>query len=196
MPPISNLSAPNRQRVFDHRRIWRLEPETFITAAEMLAEHERPHRPDVVIAVARGGVPLGTALGRLLDVPTVSIRLRHNRDDKLEVQATGRVDVVDCTELNRVVPGSRVLVADDICGTGATLRAVVTLLRQRLGSAGVRAVVLCRNAAGHEAEGGASPDAWVWDTRDWVVFPWEKPADTPTEPLAAPTGVRAGERAC
>lgn len=196
MPPASNLPAPNRQRVFDHRRIWRLQPKTFITAAELLAEHERPHRPDVVIAIARGGVPLGTALGRLLDVPTVSIRLRHNRDDGLEVQATGRVDVVDCAALNQVVPGSRVLVADDICGTGATLSAVAELLQQRLGSVGVRAVVLCRNAASYELEGVASPDAWVWDICDWVVFPWEKATDALTEPLVVPTGVRAGEITC
>ncbi|MEV4091085.1 phosphoribosyltransferase [Streptosporangium saharense] len=196
MPLPPGPPGSGRRRVFDHRRIWRLDPETFTVAAELLAEHERLHRPDVVVAVARGGIPLGTSLGRLLDVHTIGIRLRHNHYDGLEVQATGQVDVLDCAALEQVASDSRVLVADDICGTGATLSAVAALLQRRLGSVGVRAVVLCRNAASYEVEGVAGPDAWVWDIRDWVAFPWEKAVDAPTEPLATPTGVQAGEVTC
>ncbi|MBG0825707.1 hypothetical protein HS048_34035 [Planomonospora sp. ID91781] len=202
-PPTSPLASvrgaaapPVRQRVFDHERIWRLEPEAFAAAARLLAEHERPHRPTVVVAIARGGVPLGQALGRLLGVPVVTITLRHNHDDGLKVEATGCVDIVECAGLQQVASGSRVLVADDICGTGATLDVLAPLLRQHLRPAGVRTVVLCRNAASCDLQEGAGPDAWVFDTRDWVVFPWNDPAGAATEPLTAPAGVRTRQRAC
>ena len=48
------------------------------------------------------------------------------------------------------------------------------------------ACTLCRN------EGSSVyPDAWVWDVRDWVVFPWE-PHDPGlrTSPLPTPPTVR------
>ncbi|MFI6883750.1 phosphoribosyltransferase [Streptosporangium canum] len=198
MPPSSTGDSPApsaRQRVFDHQRIWQVNPEVFAAAAELLAAHEKPHRPDVVIAIARGGIPLGRALSRLLEVPMISVTLRHNHDDGLKVQATGRVDIIDSAELDQVTSGSRVLVVDDICGTGATLSAVAPLLQQRLGSVSVRTVVLCRNAASHDLEGVAGPDAWLWNTRDWVIFPWNDPTDMPTEALALPTSVLMGQEA-
>lgn len=187
----ASARTPVRRRVFDHDRIWRLDATTFAAAARLLADHEQPHQPDVVVAIARGGVPLGRAVASRLDVPVAEVTLRHNHDDAPLVQASGRVDVVDACGLASVGRDRRVLVADDICGTGATLKAVAALLAANLTPVSVRTVVLCRNAAtlgtGDAPDGGG----YLWDTRDWVVFPWNDPIDQATTPLPAPDHVRA-----
>ncbi|MEV4116781.1 phosphoribosyltransferase family protein [Nonomuraea sp. NPDC049695] len=183
--------APVRQRIFDHERIWRLDAETFAAGAHLLADHERPHQPDAVVAIARGGIPLGRALARSLNVPLATITLRHNHDDAPLVQATGHVDVVDAAALADIGPGRRILVADDICGTGATFVTVAALLRTRLAPMSVRTVVLCRNAASLDSDDAPDSGGYLWDTRDWVIFPWNEPPDQPTTPLTLPDHVRA-----
>src|SRR5262249_18918399 len=65
----------------------------------------------------------------------------------------------------------RVLIVDDICGSGATLHRLRHGLDPWLSpSAEVLTAVLCLNT-------GASilPDYSVWTVSDWVVFPWEQP---------------------
>lgn len=165
-------SPPITRRVFDHQRLWRLDEPVFTRAAEMLAEHEASYWPEIVIGIARGGLPLARAVGRRLGADVVEIFARHNISDSPYVQATGNVQLQSLTEpFVRVCTGRRLLIADDICGSGATLRTVRALLTDRAAPASLRSVVLCRNEGSAE-----TPDAWLWDTRDWVVFPWDEPA--------------------
>jgi uncharacterized protein len=167
------------QRIFDHRRVWWMSQDVFVRAADLVAEHEASYGPQVVVGIARGGLPLARQVGRRLGVQTVDVAARHNAADTAFLPATGQVDLsgpVVCLP----APGARLLVVDDICGTGATLAAVTAQLSEQCAPASVRTAVLCRNAA---------TDVWVWRLRDWVVFPWESlPAgrDEPTEALTVP----------
>jgi hypoxanthine phosphoribosyltransferase len=189
-PASSPVGPPSIQRIFDHRRIWRLDQPTFVAAAALIARHEARHQPQLVIGVARGGVPLANFVGRQLGIDIGTISARHNRSDDLYVQASGHVVLSgEQPGLGEVPAGRRVLVVDDICGTGATFAAVANLLGARLAPNQLRTAVLCRNAAATNR-----PDVWIWDTRDWVVFPWERPTDQPTEALPAPTSVTWKER--
>lgn len=79
------------------------------------------------------------------------------------------------------------LLVDDICGSGVTLRAVTNVFAQRCYPAIVRTAVLCRN---HGA--ALDLDVWVWDVADWVAFPWEPPPKVaaPIEWLRAPARSR------
>ncbi|WP_020501070.1 phosphoribosyltransferase [Sciscionella marina] len=94
---------------------------------------------------------------------------------------------LDLDPLTRALNGQRlkgrVLVVDDICGSGATLRRLRHDLTPLLSpSAQLLTAVLCLNT------GAATlPDYSIWTVSDWVVFPWEKPpADQDTTPLPRP----------
>jgi uncharacterized protein len=169
-------------RIFERRRVWRMEPEHFHQAAAMLAAAVAAAgvRADAVVGIARGGQPLAQLLGRALGLPVDHVRARHNPGDGVYEPGTGIVEV-DGSRL-RCQRGARLLVADDICGTGATLTAVRRRLAAACGAPVAFACTLCRN------EGSTvCPDAWVWDVRDWVVFPWEaRESGTVTDPLPAP----------
>ncbi|MGH8899787.1 MAG: phosphoribosyltransferase, partial [Egibacteraceae bacterium] len=158
-------------RIFEHGRVWRLDQAAFEAAAGLLADAIIPTagRVDAVVGVARGGCALAEALSAALAVPAVTIRARHNPTDAAFSQGQGWVDL-DPVEFDPPAPGARLLVADDICGTGATLDTVRGYLSTAASAARVFTCALCRN------EGSRfSPDVWVWEVRDWVTFPWEQP---------------------
>jgi hypoxanthine phosphoribosyltransferase len=176
-------AEPGARRVFEGARIWRLTDDQLWAAAALIAAAERAHAHDVIVGIARGGVAPAAALSDLTGVRQHIITARHNLTDQIETPATGHVtlDVADLpTDLHR----ARILVVDDICGTGATLRAATNAV-QGLGAATIRTAVLCRNTGSL-----LYPDTWVWDVADWTVFPWEPDPGRPTQLLPEPAEVR------
>ncbi len=187
-PVAAEVPAPGLARAFDHERIWRLTTDMFERGAAMLATCEPV--PEAVIGVARGGMPLAQFLGRYYRVPVLQITARHNRSDGIYAAATGIIDLAEEGISASGIPiGRDVLVADDICGTGATLRAVLPAIEVQLRPSTLRVTVLCRNAAA-----SVWPDSWLWDTRDWVVFPWDAAVSEPTEPFTLPDAVHRRRR--
>ncbi|ONI71166.1 phosphoribosyltransferase [Actinosynnema sp. ALI-1.44] len=181
----------NTSRVFEHRQIWRLTPNALREATTLLAGAIlRDHQPvQHVIGIANGGVAPARMIASTLEVKARTVRARHNTGDATYQQATGKV-TVDLDPLTRALNGQRmkgrVLVVDDICGSGATLRRLRHDLAPLLSpSATMLTAVLCLNT------GAATlPDYSIWTVSDWVVFPWEKPpADHDTTPLPRPEEV-------
>jgi len=191
------MTAPDRPtvgaRVFDHRRVWELTESVFLFGASVLAHAamDRPGRVDAVIGIADGGVPLATEIAGKLGVERFQVRARHNTSDAPYQPATGQV-MCDFTDLADQLDGRRlggvVLVVDDICGSGATFRAVTSGLASYLQPAAVVVTAaLCRNTGASQP-----PHVWLWDVSDWVVFPWEqRAAGVLTTPLPAPSTVRS-----
>lgn len=171
-------------RLFRHERLWRLDDEPFHTAAVLLADAARRIRtPDLVIGIDRGGRRLAEVVAAHLGLPMMMVTARHNASDNLELLDTGQVHV---DPIDRTRPaGQRVLLVDDICGSGSTLTAVTGVLAEA-GTAGLTTAVLCRNAGA-----AVNPDLWIWDVTDWVVFPWERPTTRSTQPLPTPASARS-----
>lgn len=181
----ADAPVPGFARTFDHERLWRLTEDVFERGAVMLAAFEPV--PAAVIGIARGGIPLARFLGRYYAVPVLQVTARHNLSDDIYAAATGVVDIAGTGISAGGLPGGLdVLVADDICGTGATLRAVLPAVEAQLRPSRLRVTALCRNAAA-----SVWPDSWLWDTRDWVVFPWDAAVTEPTEPLTLPGAVHS-----
>jgi hypoxanthine phosphoribosyltransferase len=164
-------------RIFDRKHIWRLEPAMFGQAITLLADQLGSFPIDTVIGIERGGRFLAQALAARLDLPVLTILARHNRSDAIRQQATGYVQV-NTAAAAQVSPGSTLLLCDDICGTGATLRAVSGALDSLVCPREIRTVTLCRNTGAE-----LLPDLWLWEVSDWVCFPWELPAAEPAVPL-------------
>lgn len=172
-------------RVFDSTGVLRLDEDTVRRGIEVLAEALVAAPPEVVIGIARGGTHLAHALAAHLRRPHVVVRASHNSGDAVRQQATGLV-TLDVTAATHLDHGLRVLLCDDIYGTGATVRAVSTVLNAFIVPRQIRTVILCRNEGA-----GDHPDLWLWEVRDWVVFPWEPPPPaSQTRTLPPPSYVR------
>ena len=139
--------------------------EAFGVASRDLAHTvaDSGYRPDVVVAVARGGLTVAGALAYALGVKncgTMNVEFYTDVDERLDVPVVlpPSLDMVD-------VAGLRVLVADDVADTGHTLRLVREVLLQHVAEA--RTAVLY-----HKPRSVVRPD-YTWRETDlWIDFPW------------------------
>src|SRR5438477_12055833 len=119
--------------------------------------------PDIVLAIARGGLLVAGALAYALDVKntfTMNVEFYTGIDERLEMPMLlpPVPDLVDFAE-------TRVLIADDVADTGATLALVKDFCEGKV--AEVRCAVL------YEKPRSTVNCEYVWRrTERWIVFPW------------------------
>lgn len=156
-------------RIFDQLRVWRLDRQSLEKTIPLMGEAVRQQwLPEIVVGIARGGVEPARLLADYLGLPVYYVRAKHNSSDHIRSAPLSSVRV-HLTDIARVPDGRRILLVDDICGTGKTLTSVSAYLRDMRHVTVLNTVTLCRNAGSQ-----ISPDLSVWTVRDWVVFPWEK----------------------
>jgi len=135
--------------------------------------HDDGYRPDMVLAIARGGLLVAGALGYALGVKntfTMNVEFYTGVDERLEVPMIlpPVPDLIDVSDY-------RVLVADDVADTGETLALVKEFCAGKV--AEVRAAVL------YEKPRSRVRCEYVWRRTDrWITFPWS--ADEPVGDLA------------
>ncbi len=145
------------------------------SASRELAQrvHDDGYRPDMVLAIARGGLLVAGALGYALGVKntfTMNVEFYTGVDERLEVPMIlpPVPDLIDVSDY-------RVLVADDVADTGETLALVKEFCAGKV--AEVRAAVL------YEKPRSRVRCEYVWRRTDrWITFPWS--ADEPVGDLA------------
>ena len=139
--------------------------DLFGTAARELALTiaEDGFRPDIVLAIARGGLFVAGALGYALDVKNLhvmNVEFYTGVDQRLEMPVV-LPPVPEPVDL----AGSRVLIADDVADTGATLRLVKDYCAHHV--ADVRCAVV------YEKPHSRVNADYVWRRTDWWIdFPW------------------------
>jgi hypoxanthine phosphoribosyltransferase len=135
------------------------------------------YRPDIVLGIARGGLLLAGALGYALGVKntfTMNVEFYTGVDERLELPMIlpPVPDLVDFAE-------TKVLIADDVADTGATLRLVQEFCAGKV--AEVRCAVL------YEKPRSMVKCEYVWRRTDrWITFPWsaEDPVLEPARAVA------------
>ena len=142
-----------------------LDWETFGRAARELAQEvvDSGYEPEVVVAVARGGLPAGGAVAYALGTKAVgalNVEFYTGVDERLPdpVMLPPLLDTAAMT-------GLRALVVDDVADTGETLALVETFMRQHCSE--VRTAVL------YAKPGSRIVPDYAWKrTSAWVTFPW------------------------
>lgn len=121
------------------------------------------YRPDLVIAIARGGLLLAGAISYALGTKqcgSINVEFYTGIDERLPepVLHPPMLDVP-------AVTGKRVLLVDDVSDSGRTLAKVVDLLADA--GAEVRTATLYV-----KPRTVLVPDFAYRETPDWIVFPW------------------------
>jgi uncharacterized protein len=130
------------------------------------------YKPDIVLAIARGGLLVGGAIGYALGVKntfTMNVEFYTGVDERLEMPMLlpPVPDLVDFAE-------QRVLIADDVADTGATLALVKDFCEGKV--AEVRCAVL------YEKQRSTVSCEYVWRRTDrWIDFPWSAQAPVGAE---------------
>ncbi|HEX7084208.1 MAG TPA: phosphoribosyltransferase [Gaiellaceae bacterium] len=133
------------------------------------------YRPDIVLAIARGGLLVAGALAYALGVKntfTMNVEFYTGVDERLELPMLlpPVPDLVDFAD-------TRVLIADDVADTGATLKLVKEFCAGKV--AEVRCAVI------YEKSRSEVRCEYVWRRTDsWITFPWS--AREPVLPTLSP----------
>ena len=129
--------------------------------------HADGYRPDLILAIARGGLFPAGGLGYALDVKNlhlINVEFYTGVDERLPMPVV-LPPVPQLVDLS----GARVLIADDVADTGATLRLVKDFCAQQV--AEVRCAVI------YEKPRSIVKCEYVWrHTELWIDFPWSAEA--------------------
>ncbi len=120
------------------------------------------YRPDLVVGIAKAGVIPGAVVASILRCDFYSLKI--SRDLGAErVRARPKI----FSGAPKEAMGKNVLIVDEICTSGETLRLAQNALRQ------VKPSDL-RTATSLVKHGGYKPDFYALETDATVVFPWDR----------------------
>ncbi|MGB5474803.1 MAG: phosphoribosyltransferase [Gammaproteobacteria bacterium] len=135
-----------------------------LTRQLALAIHRAPFRPELIVAIGRGGYLPARIVSDYLDVyDLASIRIEHYRGVRRERAARVRYP------LTADVAGKRVLLIDDVSDSGETFAVAIRHLQAHGEPAALRTAVLH-----HKSVSVYTPDfyaALVAEWR-WIIYPW------------------------
>ncbi len=166
--------------------------KTVISAQELLEDSfrlglrilESDFAPTMIIAIWRGGTPVGMAVQEVLaycgiDADHIAIRTSSYSgvDERSTVSVHGMNYII-----KKICHDDRLLIVDDVFDSGHTIAAVIAELRRLARDntpTDIRVAVPWYKPARNETD--LVPDYYIHDTGAWLVFPHELDALTADE---------------
>ena len=138
----------------------------------------------MIIAIWRGGTPVGMALQEIMAYCGVeSDHIAIRTSSYVGVDERGAVAVHGLNYIiKKICHDDRVLIVDDVFDTGNTIVAVVEELSRRARGntpEDIRVAVPWYKPSRNQT--GIEPDYYIHETAEWLVFPHELDALTPEE---------------
>ncbi len=166
--------------------------KTVLTAGELLRDSfrlgvkilESGFEPTLIIAIWRGGTPVGMAVQEILaycGVDSDHIAIRTSSYTGVDQRSAVAVHGLNYI-IKKVCHDDRVLIVDDVFDTGNTFRAVIDELQERARGntpEDIRMAVPWYKPSRNETD--LVPDYYLHETAEWLVFPHELDALTPEE---------------
>lgn len=117
----------------------------------------REYQPDVVLGIAKAGVIPGAVISSILQCEFASMTVTRGGAGELPVLVSGPP---------RTIAGARVLIVDETCDTGHTMKLALAEVRA-LHPAEVRTAVSIKT-------GSYQPDFHSFETEKLIILPWDR----------------------
>ncbi len=119
------------------------------------------YRPDIILAIARGGVTFGHFLSEKLNLRSLyTLNSIHYND-------TIKRDDIKLYNIPDIPPHTDVLVVDDIIDSGETMSEVMKTLEKRFAKSRFKSGALF-----YKKDAKFRPDFKVNEAHDWIHFFW------------------------
>ncbi|MBI4542176.1 MAG: hypothetical protein HY705_04035 [Gemmatimonadetes bacterium] len=115
------------------------------------------YQPDLVVGIAKAGVIPGAVVASILRCDFASIALTRSREGEAPA-------LVSRPTLSP--KGRRVLLVDETCDTGDTLRLAASVMREEGAKALKTAVSFCT--------GAYEPDFYALKSSNFIILPWDR----------------------
>jgi len=145
---------------------------------------ESGFEPTMIIAIWRGGTPVGMAVQEILaycGIQSDHIAIRTSSYVGVDQRGTVAVHGMNYI-IKKICYDDRLLIIDDVFDTGHTIAAVIDDLSKRARDntpEDIRIAVPWYKPTRNETE--LEPDYYIHETAEWLVFPHELDALTPEE---------------
>ena len=133
-------------------------------------------RPSIIIAIWRGGTPIGIAVQEILNYFEIGTDHIAIRTSSYTSGIDSRHEVIRVHGLNylikRISDHDRLLIVDDVFDTGQTIAAVITELKhkaRRNTPADIRVAVPYYKPSRNQTD--RVPDYYLHETDKWIKFP-------------------------
>jgi len=117
----------------------------------------REYDPEVVIGIAKAGVIPGAVVASILQRDFASIAITRNAPGAAPAVIAGPP---------RLVTGKRVLIVDETCESGSTMKLALAAVRD-LKPAAVKTAVSFKT-------GGYKPDFYALENENFIILPWDR----------------------
>jgi uncharacterized protein len=117
----------------------------------------REYQPEIVLGIAKAGVIPGVVVASIMQCEFVSMVVTRSEADAQPVVVSGPP---------ASIRGRRVLVVDETCDTGSTMKLALNEVRA-LKPAEVRSAVSFKT-------GDYAPDFHAFETENFIILPWDR----------------------
>ncbi|MEP7176735.1 MAG: phosphoribosyltransferase family protein [Gemmatimonadales bacterium] len=117
----------------------------------------RDFQPEIVLGIAKAGVVPGVVVASILQSEFTSMTVTRREEGEAPVLISGPPPTIR---------GRRVLVVDETCDTGSTMKLALSEVRA-LQPAEVRTAVSFKT-------GDYAPDYHAFETENFIVLPWDR----------------------
>ncbi|MGQ0813150.1 MAG: phosphoribosyltransferase [Gemmatimonadota bacterium] len=161
--PVSRVST-RRTRAAPDEGVLELTWDVFGELCRALAVKvaQSGYTPDLVVGIAKAGVIPGAVIASMLGCDFYSMKIsRDGSGGKMR----SRPRIIQAAPRDAV--GKNVLIVDELCTSGDTLRMATNSLRQ-VGPAEIR------TAVNFVKVGGFKPDYYALEMPGTIIFPWDR----------------------
>ncbi len=117
----------------------------------------REYQPEIVLGIAKAGVIPGVVVASILQCDFTSMVVTRKDADSQPILVSGPPPSIK---------GRRVLVVDETCDTGSTMKLALSEVRARKPSE-VRSAVSFKT-------GDYAPDFHAFETENFIILPWDR----------------------
>lgn len=136
--------------------------EEFKEDVNTLAKEIKPYNPDVILAVARGGMTLGHFLAEALEMRNLySINSVHYEE-------TRKLDTINIFNIPDLSKAKRVVIVDDIIDSGETMIEIERVLGAKYPDVEFKIA-----AVFYKEKALLRPDFAAREATEWIEFFWD-----------------------
>ena len=141
--------------------------EEFKEDVNTLAKEIKPYNPDVILAVARGGMTLGHFLSEALEMRALY------SFNSIHYEETRKLDTINIFNIPDLSKAKRVVIVDDIIDSGETMIEIQRVLTAKYPEADFKIASVF-----YKEKALLRPDFAAREATEWIEFFWDFQIDS------------------
>ena len=136
--------------------------DLFINDTQILVDKSRDFKPEILLAVARGGLTLSHLMAQAFNIRDLYTLNSIHYDGEKKLDSFNIFNIPDLSWANRV------LIIDDIVDSGETMKEILFILKEKFPNIEFKiATLFYKNTA------LIKPDFSIREANEWIDFFWE-----------------------